>query len=216
VDTAGLRRRARVTERVEKLSTADTERAIRFAQVVVLLLDAEAPMEKQDLTIASQVVEEGRALVLAVNKWDACPDRDAAMKALRDRLERSLPQTRGIPVVTLSALHARGLDRLMDAVFRAYGVWNRRLPTAALNRWLERTAQAHPPPAPRGRRIRLKYMTQNKARPPSFVIFASRPEALPDSYLRYLENALRDDFDLPGTPIRIAVRKGRNPYAPAR
>jgi GTP-binding protein len=216
IDTAGLRRRAKAVEKLEQMSAADTQRAVNFAHVVVLLLDAEAPMEKQDLTIARQVVEEGRALVIAINKWDVCADRAAAMKALGDRLERSFPQTRGVPVVTISALRGDKLDRLLDAVFAAYEVWNRRIPTAALNRWLAAMIERHPPPAPAGRRIKLRYMTQVKTRPPSFAIFCSRPQALSDSYLRYLENGLREDFDLPGTPIRIALRKGKNPYAPKR
>ncbi len=213
VDTAGIRRRAKVTGKVEKLSVADSLRAIRFAQVVVLLVDAEAPLEKQDLTIARLVVDEGRALVLAVNKWDLCGDRARTLKGIGDRLERSLPQTRGVPVITISALQGRNLDRLLDAVLAAYDVWNRRIPTAALNRWLESVTASHPPPAPQGRRIRLKYITQAKSRPPSFAIFCSKPVELPGAYLRYLENALREDFDLPGTPIRILIRKGRNPYA---
>jgi GTP-binding protein len=216
IDTAGLRRRARTTEKVEKLSAGDTRRAIDFAQVVVLVIDAEMPMEKQDLVIARQVVDEGRALVIAVNKWDLALDREATIRALRDRLTRSLPQVQGVPVVTLSALRGQNLDRLMKAVFGAYEVWNRRVPTAALNRWLTEIVAAHPPPAPGGRRIRLRYMTQAKTRPPGFVVFCSRPAGLPDSYLRYLENALRRDFDLPGTPIRIALRKGENPYAARR
>ncbi len=216
VDTAGLRRRPKVVGKLEKLSVADTLRAVRFAQVVVLLVEAEAPMEKQDLTIARMVVDEGRALVVAVNKWDACRDRQGAMKTLRDRLERSLPQTRGLPVVTISALQGRNLDRLLDAVLAAYEVWNRRVPTAALNRWLETVTARHPPPAPGGRRIKLRYMTQPKTRPPTFAIFCSKPQELPGAYLRYLENALREDFDLPGTPIRIHFRKGKNPYAESR
>ncbi len=216
IDTAGLRRRARAVAQLEKMSAADTQRAVNFAHVVVLLLDAEAPMEKQDLTIARQVVDEGRALVIAVNKWDLCADRAGTMKALGDRLERSLPQTRGVPVVTISALRGDKLERLMDAVFTAYEIWNRRIPTAALNRWLAAMIERHPPPAPGGRRIKLRYMTQAKTRPPSFAIFCSRPKKLPDSYLRYLENALREDFDLPGTPIRITRRKGENPYAPKK
>jgi GTP-binding protein len=212
-DTAGLRRRARVSEKLEKLSVGDSLRAIRFAQVVVLLIEVEQPMEKQDLAIARLVVDEGRALVIAVNKWDACRDRNAAMGKIRDRLTRSLPQVRGVPIVPISALRGSNLDRLLDAVFQAYEVWNRRVPTAALNRWLEAATRSHPPPAAQGRRIRMKYVTQAKARPPTFAVFCSKPEGLPDSYLRYLENALRDDFDLPGTPIRIHLRKGRNPYA---
>ncbi len=216
IDTAGLRRRAKAVARLEQMSAADTQRAVNFAHVVVLLLDAEAPMEKQDLTIARQVVEEGRALVIAVNKWDLCADRAGAIKALGDRLERSFPQTRGVPVVTISALRGDKLERLLEAVFTAYEIWNRRIPTAALNRWLNSMIERHPPPAPGGRRIRLRYMTQAKTRPPSFAIFCSRPTKLPDSYLRYLENGLREDFDLPGTPIRITLRKGQNPYAPKK
>ncbi len=212
VDTAGLRRRAKVTDKLERLSAADTLRVVDFAQVVVLLLDADLGLEKQDLTIARRVVEEGRALVIGVNKWDACADRQAAMGAIRDRLERSFPQTRGIPVVTLSALDGKGVDKLMKAVISAYEVWNKRVPTAALNRWLEEIVAAHPPPAPGGRRVRLKYITQARNRPPTFAVACSRPDALPDSYLRYLENALRQDFDLPGTPIRIHMRRTRNPY----
>ena len=212
IDTAGLRRRAKAVAKVEKLSVGDALRAIDFAQVVVLLVDAAAPMEKQDLTIARQVLDEGRALVIAVNKWDVCADRAAALKGLGERLERSLPQSRGLPVVTVSALRGQNLDRLLDAVFAAYDVWNRRVPTSALNSWLAGMVQRHPPPAPGGRRIRLRYATQAKTRPPSFVIFCSRPQAVPDAYLRYLENGLRADFDLPGTPIRITLRKGKNPY----
>lgn len=212
-DTAGIRRRPKVTGKVEKLSVADSLRAVRFAHVVVLLVDADAPLEKQDLIIARMVVDEGRALVIAVNKWDLCGDRARAMKEIGDRLERSLPQTRGVPVITISALQGRNLDRLLDGVLAAYEVWNRRVATAELNRWLESVTASHPPPAPQGRRIRLKYITQAKSRPPSFAIFCSKPVELPGAYLRYLENALREDFDLPGTPIRILVRKGRNPYA---
>ena len=214
VDTAGLRRKARIDASLEKLSASDTLRSVKFAQVVVLVVDAAMPMEKQDLTIAAHVIGEGRALIIAVNKWDACKDRAAALAQVRDRLERSLPQVRGIPVVTISALRGEKVDRLLDAVLGAYEVWNRRVPTSALNRWLSEMTQAHPPPAPGGRRIKLRYMTQASARPPTFAVFCSRPKDLPDSYLRYLENGLREAFDLPGTPIRINMRKGENPYAP--
>jgi len=212
-DTAGMRRRPKVTGKVEKLSVADGLRAVRFAHVVVLVVDADAPMEKQDLIIARMVVDEGRALVIAVNKWDLCRDRARAMKEIGDRLERSLLQIRGVPVISISALQGRNLDRLLDGVLAAYEIWNRRIATAELNRWLESVTASHPPPAPQGRRIRLKYITQAKSRPPSFAIFCSKPVELPGAYLRYLENALREDFDLPGTPIRILIRKGRNPYA---
>ena len=213
IDTAGLRRRARVEDRVERLSAADTKHAIDFAQVVVLVLDAELGMEKQDLTIARQVVEEGRALVIAINKWDLIDNRAMGLKVVEERLLRSLPQTRGIPIVTLSALQGRGTDRLMKAVFRAYDIWNKRLPTGPLNRWLQQVIAAHPPPAPGGRRIRLKYITQARSRPPTFAISCSHPDELPSAYLRYLENALREDFDLPGTPIRLHLKKSSNPYA---
>ncbi len=213
VDTAGLRRRAKVAAKVEKLSAGDTLRAIRFAQVVVLLVDAAAAMEKQDLTIARQVIDEGRALVIGVNKWDRCKNRRATLAALRDRLQRSLPQVRGLRIVTLSALRGENTDGLMDAVLEAYEVWNRRVPTAQLNHWLEAVIQQHPPPAVAGRPIRIKYMTQAKTRPPTFALFCSKPGELPRSYLRYLENSLRDHFELPGTPIRLSLRKGANPYA---
>ncbi len=213
IDTAGLRKRPRVTAKLEKLSVADALRAVRFAQVVVLLVDADTPLERQDLTIARHVVDEGRALVIGINKWDACKDRPGVLAAVRDRLSRSLPQTRGIPVVTLSAIQGQNLDKLMAAVLSAYTVWNRRVPTADLNRWLEDVTSVHPPPAAAGRRIRMKYMTQAKTRPPTFAIFCSRPDDLPASYLRYLENAMRDAFDLPGTPIRLNLRRGDNPYA---
>jgi GTP-binding protein len=212
-DTAGLRRRARVTDRVERLSAGDALTAVRFAHVVVLVVDGEAILDKQDLTLARLVEEEGRALVVAVNKWDAVEDRAAAMTRLRDRLQRSLSQVSGVPTVTISALHGRNLDKLMDAVLQAYDVWNRRVPTAALNRWLQDMTAGHPPPLAQGRRVKLRYATQTKARPPTFLVFANKPEGLPDSYVRYLINALREHFELEGTPIRIQLRKGENPYA---
>ncbi|MCR9220848.1 MAG: ribosome biogenesis GTPase Der [Alphaproteobacteria bacterium] len=216
VDTAGLRKKAKVTEKVERLSALDTRRSIDFAHVVVLLLDANDMLEKQDLTIARQVLEEGRALVIAANKWDAVPDRKAAMQKLRDRFETSLPQARGAPIVTLSALQGRNLDRLIEAAFDVYDVWNRRVPTSALNRWLADRTATHPPPLVKGRRIKLRYMTQARIRPPTFALFASQAAALPDSYLRYLANGLREDFGLAGVPLRLAVRQGKNPYAPKR
>jgi GTPase len=214
VDTAGLRRRSKVEAKLEKLSAADTLRAIRFAEVVVLVLDAEQGLEKQDLTIARLVEEEGRALVIAANKWDRVADKNAAKRNLRHRAEISLPQVKGLPVVTLSALTGRNLDELMKAVFLAHEAWNRRVPTAQLNRWLEEATAAHPPPAVSGRRIRLRYMTQVKSRPPTFALFASRAEELPDSYLRYLVNGIREVFDIQGAPVRLNLRKPRNPYAP--
>ena len=212
VDTAGLRRRARVMEKLEKLSVEDTRRAIQFAHVVVLVLDAQMMLEKQDLTIARMVIEEGRALVIAANKWDAVTDREQALRDLRDRFEISLPQVKGTPYITVSALRGRNLDKLFHAVFAVYDVWNTRISTARLNRWLSHKTEAHPPPLARGRRIRLRYMTQIKARPPTFAAFVSLPEELPEAYTRYLVNGLREDFDLPGTPIRFITRKGKNPY----
>jgi GTP-binding protein len=195
---------------------SDTLRAIRFAHVVVLVLDAEAMPERQDLTIADHVVAEGRALVIAVNKWDLIKDRRGALKKLHERLKDSLPQVRGIPVVTLSALTGDGTGGLLPAVFKAFGTWNRRLATGQLNRWLAGVLEHHPPPVAKGRRIQLRYITQVKARPPSFVVFASRPDALPDSYIRYLVNGLRATFGLDGVPIRLNARRGKNPYAKAR
>ncbi|MEE8545878.1 MAG: ribosome biogenesis GTPase Der [Alphaproteobacteria bacterium] len=213
VDTAGLRRKARVRAKPEKLSSGDALRAIGLAEVVVLVTEGEAALEKQDLTIARTVVDEGRALLVAVNKWDLVTDRRAVLAQVRERLEESLPQARGLPVVTFSALTGRHLDRLLPAVLEIHAIWNTRVSTGVLNRWLaERTAR-HPPPAVRGRRPRLRFMTQVKARPPTFALFASRPADLPESYLRYLVNGLRDDFGLAGVPIRISLRKGRNPYA---
>jgi GTP-binding protein len=213
VDTAGLRRRARVDHKLEKLSAGDTTRAIRFAQVVVLVLDSEAMLERQDLTIARRVIEEGRALVIAANKWDIVGNQANATQRLRDRLETSLPQVKGVPVVHISALHRRNLDKLLEAVFNIYDIWNKRVATSPLNDWLGAMTEAHPPPLARGRRIRIRYMTQIKTRPPTFALWVSQPTELADAYLRYLENGLREDFGLPGVPLRLQMRKGRNPYA---
>jgi len=216
IDTAGMRRRARIQEKLEKLSVADSLRAIRFAHVVVLVLEATTLLERQDLAIADHVIGEGRALVIAVNKWDLTMDRDAALERLRDRLQTSLPQVRGIPVVTLSALTGDGIGRLMPAVVRAFDIWNTRLPTGPLNRWLDDVLDRHPPPMVQGRRLRLRYVTQVKGRPPTFVIFASRPSDLPESYRRYLVNSLREIFGLDGVPVRINLRRVRNPFAPEK
>ncbi|HAA92908.1 MAG: ribosome biogenesis GTPase Der [Rhodospirillaceae bacterium] len=213
IDTAGLRRRARVDEKLEKLSARDTARAIQFSQVVVLMLDGQTMLERQDLTIARQVIDEGRALIIAVNKWDLVKTKKAAMRKLEDRLETSLTQVRGIPVVTLSALEGTGIDKLMAAVFEIYQVWNRRIATARLNDWLAEMVELHPPPlASTGRRVRLRYMTQTKTRPPTFAVWVSRPKDLPEAYSRYLVNGLRDDFGLIGVPLRITLRQGKNPY----
>jgi GTP-binding protein len=214
VDTAGMRRRARIEARLERLSVGDTLRAVRFAETVVLIIDALQPLERQDLTIANLVAEEGRALVLAANKWDLVGDQKAALAGLRERLDKTLPHLAGVALVRLSALTGHGIAPLMAAVAAADQVWNRRVPTAALNRWLGRVQERHPPPLVSGRRLRLRYMTQVNNRPPSFALFASRPSELPETYRRYLVNALREEFDLPGTPIRMMLRKGANPYAP--
>jgi GTP-binding protein len=217
VDTAGMRRKSRVADKLEKLSVDDTLRTIRFANVAVLLLDATVMLEKQDLTIARLVVEEGRALIIAANKWDAVKNPSEAMQALRDRMQTSLPQVRGIPVVTISALRGQNLDKLMQAVFDIYEIWNRRVATAELNRWLELVLEAHPPPlASTGRRVRLRYMTQLKSRPPTFVVWGTRPQDLPESYRRYLINGLRQDFGIEGVPIRLQFRQGENPFAPKK
>lgn len=214
VDTAGLRKKAQIYDAIEKLSVGNTIETIRMSEVVVLVMDAAAILDKQDLTIARLVVEEGRALVIAINKWDVVDDPQTALKRLKDRLETSLPQAKGVATVTLSALTGRGIERLMDAVLDTWTLWNRRIPTAQLNRWLEDMIERHPPPAlPGGRRYKIRYMTQAKARPPTFVLFATRPEQLPESYSRYLVNGLREAFEMPGVPIRLYVRGGKNPYA---
>ena len=221
-DTAGLRRKARVGGKAraggeaEQLSVGDTLKAIRFAEVVVLLLDAEQPFEKQDLQIAHLIAQEGRALVIAVNKWDLVRERQARLAELREMCQRLLPQVKGVALVTVSAKSGKGVDRLMDAVLTADEVWNKRLPTHALNDWLGAAVDAHPPPAVSGRRVKIRYMTQANARPPTFVAFCSQPKALPESYVRYLVNGLRESFDLPGVPIRLNLRKGANPYVKAR
>ncbi len=215
-DTAGLRRKMRIEGRAEVLSVGDALKAIRFAEVAVLLLDVEHPFEKQDLQIAELIAEEGRALVIAVNKWDLVRERDKRLKELREMCQRLLPQVKGVALVPVSALGGTGLDRLMQAVLEADRLWNVRLPTHALNQWLHGAIETHAPPAVAGRRIKLRYITQANARPPTFVVFCSRPKALPDSYVRYLVNSLREAFDLPGVPIRLHLRKGGNPYAEAR
>jgi GTP-binding protein len=217
IDTAGLRRRANVSQRLEALSARSTEEAIRFAEVVVLVLDAQQMMEKQDLTIARHVIEEGRGLVLAVNKTDLLGATDKARneqwKKLTDRLQASLAQVRGIPIVGFSARTGRGIDKLMPAVVKLHKAWNSRVPTPQFNRWLAEAIERNPPPLVDGRRIKLKFGSQVKSRPPTFALFVSKPADLPESYERYLVNRLREDFDLPGTPIRIVMRKPKNPYA---
>ena len=213
IDTAGMRKRPKVEGKLEKLSVGETLRAIRFAEAVVLVLDAEAMLERQDLTIARMVEEEGRALVIAVNKWDLIEDKPKALEKLRDRLQISLPQLQGLAVVTLSARTGRGIDKLMPAVFAAHEAWNRRIATPVLNRWLEAAQARHPPPLVDGRRLRIRYMTQANTRPPTFALFASKPGELPATYRGYLVNLMREEFDLPGVPIRMMLRGGKNPYA---
>jgi len=215
-DTAGLRRRSRIEEKLEKLSVADALRAIRFAEVVVLMMDSQHRFEEQDLRIADLVEREGRALVIGVNKWDLMDSKPGQISALRGEVDHLLPQVRGVPVVAVSGLMGDGIDRLMDAIVQAYAVWNKRVATAALNRWFEQAVDANPPPAVSGRRLKLNYITQTKARPPSFVLFCSRADAVPQSYLRYLTNSLREGFDLPGTPVRITLREKANPFAHKR
>ncbi|WP_412508976.1 ribosome biogenesis GTPase Der [Roseovarius sp. SYSU LYC5161] len=213
-DTAGMRKKARVQDKVEKLSVSDGLRAVKFAEVVIVLLDAAIPFEQQDLRIADLAEREGRAVVVAVNKWDIEDDKQAKLKGLKEAFDRLLPQLRGAPLVTVSAKTGRGLDRLHDAVLRSHDIWNRRVTTAQLNRWLSGMVEAHPPPAPGGRRIKLRYMTQVKTRPPGFVVMCSNPEKLSEGYTRYLVNGLREDFDMPGTPIRLSMRGqgDKNPY----
>jgi GTP-binding protein len=215
-DTAGLRRRSRIEEKLEKLSVADALRAVRFAEVVVLMIDAQHRFEEQDLRIADLVEREGRALVIAVNKWDLMDGKGGQIASLRSDADHWLPQVAGVPVVAVSGLMGDGIDRLIEAIEKAYAVWNKRVPTAALNRWFEQATSANPPPSVSGRRLKLNYITQTKARPPSFVLFCSRAEAVPDSYLRYLINSMREAFDLPGTPVRITLREKRNPFAHKR
>lgn len=213
-DTAGMRKKAKVQDKLEKLSVTDGLRAVKFAEVVVVLLDVEVPFEQQDLRIADLAEREGRAIIVAVNKWDLEDEKQDKLKQLRADFERLLPQLRGAPLVTVSAKTGRGLDRLHDAIMKAYNTWNRRVPTAALNRWLVGMLEQHPPPAPQGRRIKMRYMTQVKTRPPAFVVMTSHPDVVPSSYSRYLINGLRDDFDMPGTPIRLYLRDqgDKNPY----
>jgi GTPase len=212
-DTAGLRKRSKIAEKLEKLSAADAIEAIRFAEVVVLLTDARTSFEEQDLRIADLAEREGRALVIGLNKWDLTEGAPGAIAKRRGEADHRLPQLKGLPVVAVSGLTGVGLDRLMQAVIAIHAIWNRRLPTPALNRWLDSTLAAHPPPAVAGRRPRLNYLTQPKARPPSFVLFCTRADALPEAYRRYLINGLREYFDLPGTPIRLTLREKVNPYA---
>jgi len=212
-DTAGMRRKAKVQEKLEKLSVADGLRAIRFAEVVIVVLDSTIPFEKQDLQLADLIIREGRALVIAFNKWDLIEHPQEALAELREKTERLLPQVRGVLAVPVSAETGRGLDKLMDAILKTHRIWNTRISTARLNRWLERTVGHHPPPAVAGRRLKIKYVTQVKTRPPGFVLSCTRPEEVPQSYVRYLVNGLRETFEMPGVPIRMSIHASDNPYA---
>ena len=213
VDTAGLRRKAKVAGKLEKLSTSATLHTLRFAEVVALVVDATTPLERQDLTIAGLVAREGRALVIVLNKWDLVANPNATMEEVRYMLSTQLADVRGVPCVPLSGLTGRNVDKLLPAVLAAHARWDKRVPTAALNRWLGAALEQHPPPLAQGRRVKIRYATQTTARPPTFILFANKPaDALPDSYLRYLASGLRETFDLGGVPIRFHVRHGENPY----
>ena len=214
VDTAGIRRRARVADKVEKLMVDDARRAIQYAHLCILLIDATEEIHKQDLSIARMIEDEGRAIVIGANKWDAVDDKRAATSQIVDRLKTSLAQLRGVPVVRMSGLHKKGLNKLLSAADKMYGVWNTRISTGRLNRWLDSMLEEHPPPLVEGRRLRIRYVTQIKTRPPTFALFVSRPTELPESYLRYLSSGLRADFGLYGVPIRMVTRKSYNPFAP--
>ena len=214
IDTAGLRKRAKVTHKVEWLTNTESFTAIQYAQVVVLVIDAMQPLEKQDLYIASKVIDEGRCLILALNKWDLVSDKQELLLDLKERLEMALPQVKGVPLVPLSALTGKNKEKLMDEVFSIYHLWNKRISTSKLNRWLEGIVAHHPPPLVAGRRIKIKYLTQIKTRPPTFVLFSSKSSELPASYIRYISNEMRNAFDLWGVPLRLFVRSGKNPYAP--
>ena len=213
VDTAGLRRRARVEAPLERMSVSSAIEALKMAEIVVLTVDAVEGIQDQDLQIARLIEREGRAAIVALNKWDAVADRNVTRKTIMERLEDSLAQMKGIPVVALSALTGAGVDRLLPAVRKAHDVWNKRVPTGELNRWFEDALARHQPPLIQGRRLKLRYVTQAKARPPTFVVFGTRAEQTPEDYQRYLVNNLRDTFDLPGTPIRLQFRGTKNPFA---
>lgn len=212
-DTAGMRRRARIDDKIEKMSVGDALESIRFAEVVIVLMDNVQAFDEQDLRLVDFAEREGRAIVIGFNKWDLEEGGQGMITKLRDETDRMLPQVRGVPVIALSGMTGFGLERLMDSVMEAHHVWNKRVTTNALNRWFESVTTTNPPPAVSGRRLKLNYMTQAKARPPSFVVFCTRADAVPDSYTRYLVNGLREAFDMPGTPIRLMLREKKNPYA---
>ncbi len=212
VDTAGIRRRSKIESQLEKLSVQDALHSVDFAHVVVLVLDHETPMSKQDAIIANKVIDEGRVLLIAINKWDLVPDKEEYLKEVQYKLSHILPQIKGVPCIPISAKMGKNLPKLLDEVFNMYDIWNQRIPTAKLNKWLEETIAFHPPPVSGRSRIKFKYMTQIKTRPPTFVLFVSKPTEVPDSYMRYLQNVLRADFGLPGVPLRIQVKAQDNPY----
>ena len=212
IDTAGMRRKAKVVDKLEKLAVADARHAVDFAEVVVLLLDATLGLESQDLRIADMVLQEGRALIVAINKWDSAQDQSRLFNGIKKALDEGLAQVKGVPVLTVSALTGKGLDVLMEVAFETRERWSRRVPTAGLNRWFEAALERNPPPAPGGRRIKMRYITQARTRPPTFIVFGNRLDELPESYNRYLVNSLRDDLDLKGLPIRINMRSNRNPF----
>ncbi len=216
VDTAGLRKRAKVEDKLERLSAADTKRALDYAEVVVLLLDATRGLESQDLRIANQVIEEGRALIIAVNKWDVAENASSLFNGIKGALSEGLAQLRDVPLLTVSAKTGKGIDTILKVAFELRDAWSRRVPTGELNRWFEAAIEANPPPAPKGRRIKLRYITQVKARPPSFVVFGNRLEELPESYRRYLLNAMRRDLDLGPVPLRLDFRGRSNPFDKTR
>ncbi len=212
IDTAGLRRKSKVTNKIESLSALDSHRAIQYAQIVVLVLDSNDMLEKQDLTIARKIIDEGRILIIAANKWDLIDKKKVYIEKLNDRLKKSLPQVTDLPTVLISALTGKNIDKLILEAFKLFKIWNRRIQTAKLNQWLLIMTERHPPPLSNGRRIRIRYITQVKTRPPTFVIFSSKGNQLPESYRRFLINGLRIDFNLPGVPIRLLIRTGSNPY----
>ena len=216
IDTAGMRKRARVTEKLEKLSVADAQRAVDFAEVVVLLLDATLGLEHQDLKIAAMAIEEGRALIIAINKWDIAEDPSGLYNGIRGALEEGLAQARGVPLFAVSARTGKGLDALIKGAFEVREIWNRRVPTAALNRWFDDAMEANPPPAPGGKRIKLRYITQVRTRPPGFVLFGTRLDELPESYRRYLVNGIRKELGFGSVPIRLTLRSAKNPFAPTK
>jgi GTP-binding protein len=212
IDTAGMRRRAKVVDKLERLAVADAQHAIDFAEVVVLLLDGTLGLEGQDLRIADLVLQEGRALIVALNKWDAAVDQSRLFNGVRHALDEGLAQVKGVPLLTVSGLTGKGLDTLIGVAFETRDRWSRRVPTAALNRWFEAAQERNPPPAPGGKRIKMRYITQARMRPPTFIVFGTRLDALPESYSRYLVNSLREDLDLEGLPIRITMRSTKNPF----